>query len=625
MSSPQQEKKRQDDCLKPTIKFIPPSPASEKSRRTKRRSELSDPDTSVATEKQKKISMGDQQEGSGKARRKTSTRKWWHSLPSSEQDPISLEPLRRLRIEPFVVNEDGHEYRFDGRALAAYLVSSQQFLNPLTRRELDLEACARLDAHLDANGCRSQSVARAWELRQEGPSGESERLRREAREVMSALFEPRRSGSGATLRDGVSSTTTTTTTRTQRGEGLSQGGVVDDDEEPFFSGGAQTLERDGGWGDDDEPSRGAAAARYPALPDVSSEASRREMQSAADWAAQRAASRPREDIEAERLRQERRRLEVQRKEAEAEAERRRVSRFDRLASAFGVERDAEALQEDVRWPFDFDLVTWARGDRGDQDSMTGEGLRRLERKLANVVRDKRPVDLPPMRDARQRQRVRDLLDFYALEGDEFDADAAGRRAKYLRVRPTRAARIPKPLLSQATDKAGPPIPAATTRIPQQQRRVTAQRRGLSGTSSSGANNNNRRRRGDDDSPPEPAKNVWDLLNDHDDDDDEKTPDATRRGDYQGSTEDECPICLMPWSREEDSDETRPVVLQCGHKFHSKCLSNWSQIMQHTPPDESDVRFDHVLRTTSCPQCRQPHTFAKIPLPSRRWSNVAASS
>ena len=69
---------------------------------------------------------------------------WWRELAASETDPISLEPLNRLRVEPFEIDEDGHKMLFDARVLAAYLVSSNVFANPLTRRPLRRETCCLL-------------------------------------------------------------------------------------------------------------------------------------------------------------------------------------------------------------------------------------------------------------------------------------------------------------------------------------------------------------------------------------------------------------------------------------------------------------------------------------------------
>eukprot|EP00629_Pelagomonadales_sp_RCC1024_P006754 CAMPEP_0119268234 /NCGR_PEP_ID=MMETSP1329-20130426/6084_1 /TAXON_ID=114041 /ORGANISM="Genus nov. species nov., Strain RCC1024" /LENGTH=234 /DNA_ID=CAMNT_0007268197 /DNA_START=210 /DNA_END=911 /DNA_ORIENTATION=+ len=115
---------------------------------------------------------------------------WWRSLPASEQDPISLEPLRGLAQAPFELEEGGHKYRFDARVLAAYLVSSNVFANPLTRRPLDAAACARLDGHLAAHGLEARNVARALELSKDSTAArERERanLRNEARAILQAL------------------------------------------------------------------------------------------------------------------------------------------------------------------------------------------------------------------------------------------------------------------------------------------------------------------------------------------------------------------------------------------------------------------------------------------------------
>lgn len=74
---------------------------------------------------------------------------WWRKL--TDCDPISLEPLRKLRVEPFELSADDegvHASWFDGRLLSTYLVSSGNFSHPISRRELTKEDCQRLDAHL---------------------------------------------------------------------------------------------------------------------------------------------------------------------------------------------------------------------------------------------------------------------------------------------------------------------------------------------------------------------------------------------------------------------------------------------------------------------------------------------
>jgi len=302
--------------------------------------------------------------------------------------------------------------------------------------------------------------------------------------------------------------------------------------------------------------------------------------------------------------------------------------------------------DDVRWPAE--LISWARGDRGDDDAITTEALKRLERRLERVVQDRRPADLAPTRDARTRARQRDLVDFYCLSADEFDDDSKTRGARYLRVRPSRRfpPRIPKPLLSQVLDRAPPPPPLERRRPPSSSSSTTTRGSTRRTASAAAAWSSTRRREARDDravvedAPPEPAKNVFSgLLDDSDDDDEDdeadengpssperppsrKKEEEPRRVTEYESTEAECPICLCQWASDwdEEDDDARPVVLQCGHKFHAKCLRNWSQIMQHNSDD-----WDHDSKSTSCPQCRQLHIFERVPLPARRWSNFNAAA
>ena len=86
----------------------------------------------------------------------TSGRFWWRSL--TDVDPITLEPLKRLRYPPFGLRaDDVVSTWFDGHVLATYLVSTGNFCHPLSRRELTREDCQALDAYLLQN--RSASPA----------------------------------------------------------------------------------------------------------------------------------------------------------------------------------------------------------------------------------------------------------------------------------------------------------------------------------------------------------------------------------------------------------------------------------------------------------------------------------
>ena len=78
----------------------------------------------------------------------------WKQLPDSIIDPITLEPINELKVEPFKINK----HYFDGEALAAYLVASSTFENPLDRRALTRDDCQRLDAHLVRNKLKRLGV-----------------------------------------------------------------------------------------------------------------------------------------------------------------------------------------------------------------------------------------------------------------------------------------------------------------------------------------------------------------------------------------------------------------------------------------------------------------------------------
>jgi len=87
---------------------------------------------------------------------------WWRRL--TDCDPISLEPLRKLRIEPFELTADGvRAYFFDARLLASYLVSSGSFTHPISRRELTRDDCRRLDAHLRKHRLGKATVEYAFD------------------------------------------------------------------------------------------------------------------------------------------------------------------------------------------------------------------------------------------------------------------------------------------------------------------------------------------------------------------------------------------------------------------------------------------------------------------------------
>uniref|UniRef100_A0A7S3K6R0 R3H domain-containing protein n=1 Tax=Aureoumbra lagunensis TaxID=44058 RepID=A0A7S3K6R0_9STRA len=81
---------------------------------------------------------------------------WWKNLDETIVDPITLEPIRDLVIEPFRLE---NSFYFDGEALALYMVASGVFENPLNRQPLSIQQCKALDHHLERNGLRRLDVS----------------------------------------------------------------------------------------------------------------------------------------------------------------------------------------------------------------------------------------------------------------------------------------------------------------------------------------------------------------------------------------------------------------------------------------------------------------------------------
>jgi hypothetical protein len=81
---------------------------------------------------------------------------WWRRLELD--DPISLEPLNELDYPPFRLKLKGgsvggkDEHLFDGQVLAYFLVSTANFIDPLSREPLDRDDCRKLDDYLKQHG-----------------------------------------------------------------------------------------------------------------------------------------------------------------------------------------------------------------------------------------------------------------------------------------------------------------------------------------------------------------------------------------------------------------------------------------------------------------------------------------
>ncbi|KAL1530891.1 hypothetical protein AB1Y20_001782 [Prymnesium parvum] len=137
--------------------------------------------------------------GDGKGKR------WWMVPPySTMTDTITLEPLYKLRQPPFELKADptlphgtASDW-FDGRVLAAYLVSSGNYTHPASRREITREECEALDAWLVAYGQGEAGVVHAYEHRHDPapePGGRLASLREEARLLFQSLFSGQRAPS----------------------------------------------------------------------------------------------------------------------------------------------------------------------------------------------------------------------------------------------------------------------------------------------------------------------------------------------------------------------------------------------------------------------------------------------
>lgn len=123
----------------------------------------------------------------------------------TEDDPITLEPLRELDVQPFALTAGisagplatGTRHYFDPVALASYVTRRGVFENPLTREPLGRDDCVRLDEHLRrfVPGCRDFRVTdaldlqRAIRVQRSGDGGRSSTaLRREATAALHGLF-----------------------------------------------------------------------------------------------------------------------------------------------------------------------------------------------------------------------------------------------------------------------------------------------------------------------------------------------------------------------------------------------------------------------------------------------------
>ena len=527
---------------------------------------------------------------------------WWRELAASETDPISLEPLNRLRVEPFEIDEDGHKMLFDARVLAAYLVSSNVFANPLTRRPLRRETCASLDAHLEKHGrAKDATVARALDLSRDDDAQrrlQSERLRAESRRVLAALF----GGDAESLGARQVRLAEDAARRAERGGG---GLVVEDADVGVFQEAAPSAAP--------RPPPPDSAESYPVL-----ESAPRRRDDAAFWA-RRAQAAPRGLFSA-----------APRPRAAPSTNDRLLARNRRLADAFGVDRQRAA--QTVAWPPA--LVLWAQRTLATHvDGLAGGGgaLRALERKLARCCEADGEVPLPARATRADSTRAAEVAALYGLRAEEY-ADGA---VRYLSCRRLPGARPPQPLLSEhAATAPPPPAPAPTAppppaRAPPSPTSWTCDRCTLvnaPGTTVCQACDAERPRevvrggpRGapaapEPPPPPEATPTTWEMLGSDDDDDEADDGGLTRPSPARVLTvapDDVCVCCL-----ELLALENTKVMACCGTTLHARCLSDWLAAAQRL-----STEGDRVGESATCPNCRQviPLSISVLPNPRMQYA------
>ena len=525
---------------------------------------------------------------------------WWRELAASETDPISLEPLNRLRVEPFEIDEDGHKMLFDARVLAAYLVSSNVFANPLTRRPLRRETCASLDAHLEKHGrAKDATVARALDLsRDDDAQQRLQSVRREAALVLRALF----GGDAESLGARQVRLAEDAARRAERGGG---GLVVEDADVGVFQEAAPSAAP--------RPPPPDSAESYPVL-----ESAPRRRDDAAFWA-RRAQAAPRGLFSA-----------APRPRAAPSTNDRLLARNRRLADAFGVDRQRAA--QTVAWPPA--LVLWAQRTLATHvDGLAGGGgaLRALERKLARCCEADGEVPLPARATRADSTRAAEVAALYGLRAEEY-ADGA---VRYLSCRRLPGARPPQPLLSEhAATAPPPPAPAPTAppppaRAPPSPTSWTCDRCTLvnaPGTTVCQACDAERPRevvrggpRGapaapEPPPPPEATPTTWEMLGSDDDDDEADDGGLTRPSPARVLTvapDDVCVCCL-----ELLALENTKVMACCGTTLHARCLSDWLAAAQRL-----STEGDRVGESATCPNCRQviPLSISVLPNPRMQYA------
>ena len=361
----------------------------------------------------------------------------WKQLPDSIIDPITLEPINELKVEPFKINK----HYFDGEALAAYLVASSTFENPLDRKALTRDDCQRLDAHLARNKLKRLGVERERRAAQRRAT----RAARRAEDEAAAAERRRADAARATAAALLDALYARRPRRRQQGPA-----VIDDDEIPPDVLASAQNDDDAAPADEDFPALGGGAAppfrrgQHAAAPEAFPALNGRVATGGGgDWYASIAATRVADDE---------RRAAAAAREADAAAA--ADAAYGARAAAYGVptqRRDLasgiaavgrrSSLKHAAAQLWSDELLTWARKDP--------RRVKRLEKELGAFVADSRRTahSLRPMRRA-ERRKTHAVCEVYGVGTRSYDRSPE-RHIRILREPGAPAPALPDVLLSEA--------------------------------------------------------------------------------------------------------------------------------------------------------------------------------
>ena len=127
---------------------------------------------------------------------------WGSSLMKTENESSSTNTLEKIcnsQDNQQKLKQHDHVHLFDGRVLAAYLVSQLQFIDPLNRRDLKREEVVNLDQYLQRHKLKQASVLEAFDNRDitvntagisgQTRSGRAQILQEQAQVLLNSLFQ----------------------------------------------------------------------------------------------------------------------------------------------------------------------------------------------------------------------------------------------------------------------------------------------------------------------------------------------------------------------------------------------------------------------------------------------------